>query len=83
MGTLTYQGESPFRVTPLRPSTARVAGENVEMTVYVSGPYPRSGVVEIDAPLRQIEVPMSPDDARRLAAELRAKADETDRRRKR
>jgi hypothetical protein len=62
MGKLTYQGDSPFRVMPARPSTARASGRGVEMTVYAM-----AGKGPIDV---QIHVPMTPDGARQLATEL-------------
>ena len=38
IGEITYQGDSPFRVTPARPSIARVSGLGVVMTVYAGVP---------------------------------------------
>ena len=67
MGEITYQGDSPFRVMPARPSTARVSGRAVEMTVYAS--VDRRGPTDF-----QIQVPMSIDEARQLAADLTAAA---------
>ena len=67
MGEITYQGESPFRVTSGRGATARVSGRAVEMTVY-------AGVAGKGPTDVQIQVPMSIDEARQLAAELTAAA---------
>jgi hypothetical protein len=36
VGSIAYEGESPFRVMPARGSTARVSGYGVGMTVYPS-----------------------------------------------
>ncbi len=63
MGEITYQGDSPFRVTPARPSIARVSALGVVMTVYAG--VPGKGPTYV-----QIQIPMSPDEARQLAAEL-------------
>ena len=60
VGSITYEGESPFRVMPARGSTARVSGYGVEMTVYP--------VVEgKPSAALQIQVPMSPNEARQLS----------------
>jgi hypothetical protein len=67
MGEITYQGESPFRVMPARGATARVSGRAVEMTVFAS-------VVGKGPTAAQIQVPMTLDEARQLAAELTAAA---------
>jgi hypothetical protein len=58
-----YQGGWPLRVLPARASSARVSGGGVEMTVYAS--------VHGNPPdAFQIQVPMTPDDARQLAEDL-------------
>lgn len=69
MGEITYRGESPFRVMPAQGSTARVSGLGVEMTVYASvhGKHPAAF---------QIQVPMTPEEAQQLAADLMASAKE-------
>jgi hypothetical protein len=67
MGEITYQGASPFRINPARSATARAVGKTVELTVFAS-------VVGGDPTAFQIHVPMSPDDAQQLAADLRAAA---------
>lgn len=67
MGEITYQGDSPFRVIPARPSIARVSGRGVEMTVY-------AGVAGKGPTDVQIQVPMTFDEARQLAADLTAAA---------
>lgn len=67
MGEITYQGESPFRVMSARGATARVSGRAVEMTVY-------AGVAGKGSTDVQIQVPMSIDEARQLAASLTASA---------
>jgi hypothetical protein len=63
MGEITYQGRAPFRLVPAQPTTARVVGEAVEMTVFgsVEGAHPAEF---------PIQVPMSFADARELAAQL-------------
>ena len=55
-----YQTKWPFRAIPAQPSTARVSGGGVEMTVYASvhGKSPDGF---------QTQVPMTPDEARQLA----------------
>lgn len=65
MGEISYQGESPFRVMTAQPTTARGSGRAVVMTVFASehGRHPAD---------IQIEIPMSPDEAQRLAADLQA-----------
>ena len=73
MGQIIYQGVSPFRVMPARPSIARVSGRVVEMTVYASV----DGKDQTDV---QIQVPMTPDEARQLAAALSASAASADQR---
>jgi len=73
MGEITYQGDSPYSVTPAQPSIARVSGRGVRMTVYAS--VERRGPAEF-----QIEVPMKPDEARQLAAQLTAAAIDVERR---
>jgi hypothetical protein len=73
MGEITYQGGSPFRVIPAQGSTARVSGRSVEMTVYAS--VDRSGPADF-----QIQIPMSIDEARRLAGQLTAAAIDAERR---
>ena len=67
MGEITYQGESPFRVMPAQAPTARVSGNAVEMTVYASV----DGYGSSDT---QIQVPMTVEFARQLAAQLTASA---------
>jgi hypothetical protein len=73
MGDITYQGNSPFRVIAARGSTARVSDRGVEMTVYAAVDGKDPGDV-------QIQVPMTPAQASRLAAELIEAAAEARRR---
>lgn len=60
MGEIIYQGDVPFRIIPARGSTARAARGGVEMTVYAS-------VHDKPPDAFQIQVPMTPDEARELA----------------
>jgi hypothetical protein len=76
MGEIIFEGESPFRLIPAQASTARVSGQGVEMTVYVSVEGKHSSDF-------QIQVPMTPDDARLLSALLTASAIAADLRRTR
>ena len=72
MGELTsHQSESPFRVMPAQQSTARVSGRGVEMTVFASVHGKPPGAF-------QIQVPMMPDEARKLANDLIDAATEAD-----
>lgn len=64
MGEITYQGEPPFRLPTARPTSARVSGRSVEMTVYVS--VAGKGPTDV-----QIQIPMSIDEAKILMADLR------------
>jgi len=65
MGEISYQGDSPFRVMPARAGTARVSGLGVEMTVYAA--VDGKGPTDV-----QIQIPMTPDEARQLAGQLQA-----------
>jgi hypothetical protein len=67
----SHQGESPFRVMPAQQSTARVSAGGVEMTIFASvhGKPPSAF---------QIQVPMAPDEARKLANDLVRAATEAD-----
>ena len=67
MGEITYQGESPFRVLQTQAASARFANRSVEMIVYAS-------VAGSSPDAFQIQIPMSSQDARRLAAQLTASA---------
>ncbi len=71
-GITDYQGKWPLRVIPAKASTARVSANGVEMTVYASahGKPPASF---------QIQVPMTPDKAQRLASDLSLAATEAKR----
>jgi hypothetical protein len=73
MGEIIYQGTSPYRVTPAQPSSARVGYRSVEMTVYASVPGKPVDAV-------QIQVPMPCEDARQLASQLLACAQEAEKR---
>jgi hypothetical protein len=59
MGEITYQGDSPFRLIPAQPTTARAVGDAIELIVFgsVDGAHPA------DFP---IQIPMSSADAREL-----------------
>jgi hypothetical protein len=71
---LILEGDTPFEVTPARGSTARVSGRGVKMTVYVS--VAGKGPTDV-----QIQVPMTPGEARQLAADLTVSAATADARR--
>lgn len=75
MGEITYQGEPPFRVTIARGPTAHRSGNGVRMTVY-------AGVAGKGPDDVQIQIPMSPAEARQLAIELNGSANEADRERR-
>jgi hypothetical protein len=62
-----YLGEWPLRVTPAKPSTASVSGGGVQMTVYVSAHGMPPDAFEI-------QVPMTPDEAQKLASDLQQAA---------
>jgi hypothetical protein len=76
VGSVTYEGVSLFRLIPARGSTARVSGYGVEMTVYPAVEGKPSAAL-------QIHVPMSPNEARRLAAQLTTSAMAADRKKRR
>jgi hypothetical protein len=64
MGEITYQGESPFRLTTSQPASARAVRSSVELIVY--------GSVHLQPPdAFEIQIPISLDDAQHLSAELR------------
>jgi hypothetical protein len=67
VGKIIYQGDSPFRVMPAQAPTARVLDTAVEMTVYAS--VDRKGPDDT-----QIQIPMTAEYARELAAQLTASA---------
>ena len=67
MGKITYQGEPPYRVITARVSTAKASVLAVELTVY-------AGVAGKGPTDVQIQIPMSSDEARQLAAQLMAGA---------
>jgi hypothetical protein len=75
VGEIIYQGESPFLVLPAQPTTVRVAGLGVEMTVYASAHGKPPHAV-------QIRIPMTPDEARRLSEQLGTCVDEVMRKRR-
>jgi len=64
---ITFEGVPPFSLIPMRGPTARVAGKNVELTLYVSDPRNVLGTV-------QIQMMMTIDDARQLSGQLTAAA---------
>ena len=69
VGQIIYQGQFCDSVCPptARPASARVSGNGVELTVYVS--VAGKGPTDV-----QIQIPMTSDAARQLLSELRAAA---------